>query len=459
MKTTLRLTVFIGLTYLLQINQSIAETKAKGEWVTFCHPEESSHREAQSAINELHRRLFDPSERRDLHAVRSLFQSLIKGPCFEIALLEKSRTPKVLSYESFRIWWLSGGHNWLLSMLSSGSSKSESQYYQPVLLPPSERTFLSHVSHPSHPLSPLYCPINDEGCGREVDTWRRLADLALRGRYALKANTYGQIYSDNPSPLTLTSCSRRAFSRPKETRYRDWLTCISQMIQSTPAVPLGQFRAPSKGTLILFEYGSSGGGCVKARVYDLATGTAFLSGDCFRDGELSHPHTTGVNLKSEKDQGVISRTALRRALWMLMSADQMEQNIHVSSTRIEIPKGLKPRWKRGSNPEHISGLAYGLGSGGMSHYRILNWAWVHAKKVLSKGRIKLDGYHSVAHSYALDLLRLAETSFKSSCPPVSPINLTSHQTIGINRRSLEIFNAQWRDWSQEEMCKSTTSQE
>ena len=221
-----------------------------------------------------------------------------------------------------------------------------------ITLPPSDRIALETDTHPSHPRAPVFCERNDFSCGREVDTWRRLADADLIGRRSARASPLGHSTLNVLMPKFILECASQARKEPKTTRYREWLGCVSSANSTIPAVPIGRFRTPSWGSLLLFEHDNYGRGCLKVRTYELATGGAHVLDTChFRERRAEvDRRTTGPDIEERHRVGQVSRSAISRALWMLISQDHMENAVQVYSRRIEIPEGVEPRWHRDAEP-------------------------------------------------------------------------------------------------------------
>ena len=334
--------------------------------------------------------------------VKGLF-ALLDGPCFELARHDAPERRAFRSALTLKAWWKAGGDFWLERFTKLPSTQEGMATM--VVVPPDPLLALTLDGNPGHPLGDLLCRAGDEACGRETAGWMCRASRDL-GRLAALEEV------EHHDRRTEEECRRRALRASADDRFDVWRGCIADTPLRTSALPLGSFRAPKTGWLLLVDVAS---GCTsrsrRFRALDLGTGAAYSAEESWP----SDPAVDGVRV------GRVAIDALREAALIVMLAAHASERVLTSAASFALPDGIDPvshnapGWRLGGRGELSSDL------------RDIDWAWLSGNIVKAHGR--LSPLDADADRVADDLLAAADSSFEAG-PTPAPAPETVGQSPG-----------------------------
>jgi hypothetical protein len=207
----------------------------------------------------------------------------------------------------------------------------------------------------------------------------------------------------SPNEKTEETCVTEAKSVSRALRYGTLRDCFDGITPKISAMPLGRFKAPSDGWLVMAEDGH----CERVRAYDLATGAAIVAHGC--RGNASGPSV---------DVGRVPLGALREATFFLFFAGVVEQHVRPEGHTYAIDADISiGRPVNESRTIRLSGFSTGGGS-----RRV--FSWMRAENGIVKGRlsgtIAMGLTFPDANAHASELLTIAEDGFESGCAPAAP---------------------------------------
>jgi hypothetical protein len=332
---------------------------------------------------------------------------LLDGPCFALARLE-GRNWDIRSSLSLRSFWESGGEAWVENFLELDASQREGWV---TWVPPTPRRALTLEGAPDHPLGPwLLCAERDEPCGDETEPWAR------------RARTYFELFDSSrrareSPPLCdpVAACATRALAAGVDEPYTEWRSCLEGTAPTQTALPLGRFRAPHEGWILVRGRRGHYRFCDEARAYDLATGATYVARSCSglalrKDGSVDGAQTDAT--RTEQTQaGRVDVGLLREAAWMMALSNETQDDVLERGFSDAIPDGIEP----------AAGSGEGSGSAsfwGSSSQTLLDWRWIARGKTVSSGTLTWPGdYNRAARDHAVKLLDIAEASFREGCAP------------------------------------------
>ncbi|ATB27620.1 hypothetical protein [Melittangium boletus] len=399
-----------------------------------CAPDTSDWRKAGEGLAALDAQVEALAEDGDVRDARTAMRALLASRCFALAREESRRpTDKGVSALALKVWWRDGGKAWLASYLELGGPGPRE-----VVLPPDVRSVLTPDSASDHRLAALLCPAKDKTCGTETEAWRTRAERAFRpepGRHRESSGT------ETKRP----DCSVLVAAKPKRWRYTAWRSCLGES-GSRPrqvALPLGRFRSPEDGWLVIRGRRGHYGFCDEVRAYHLRTGSAYVSKSC---GDLMLMEGGGVDAArtDAARQGTVSggRMApalLRELTWMLLLGPEVQRDVQVEAWRVPVPAGYRVERREllvddGSGVEVLGGGATGWFHTGQTRLR---WTWFPPRgaEPLS-GELTYPDSSWVEVDHANVLLREAEATFEEGCPSerVLPTMLDFTWAPGVNGR-------------------------
>lgn len=366
---------------------------------------------AESALRELDAAVRALAPGGDAEPVRAQLQRLLADPCFRRAA-EASSLPRFETATSARAWWAAGGGSWLWQYLHPATAGERPA----VILPPDELPALFEETAPrNHPLRPLLCSVADEACGRETAGWAVRAEQAFGAHRVVEESTHGDGDRPRGRDALLERCRREAVAEPESRRYATWYGCVDAALPRETTFPLGRFRAPTRGWLVLRGRRGHYSFCDEVRAYHLTTGTAWIASSCGGlqlrgDGSVDFA-ATDQGRRGTVVTGRLPVDALREAAWMILMKDHTEESARRHAEYVPLPAGIEPR-----RSDDLWLHEIGLEGWFSSAQTTLGWSWVDGGRVLAEGTLLWpDSYHA-AENHAASLLRIAEAGLTEGCP-------------------------------------------
>jgi hypothetical protein len=367
-----------------------ASAEVADDFVTPCREGSPEHTAAADALAKLARDIDASPLTGDVAPIAERLTSLVEEPCFvgvgSAAELSAGAFGSALSLKTY---WREGGQGGLVGRLELGRA-SEHPYYW---LGPSIRTALTTENAPkTHPLAPLLCSGASTSCGRETTGWSMRAASAFRG-HARSASAPSKTYESCKEATTFV-----AFS-----------DCMQSTAVHEDALPLGSFRAPTSGWLVLRGRRGHYNWCNELRAYDLATGSAYIASLC---GGM----TTSAPPRIDVTRGKLPLDALREAAWMMFLAGVADRNVIVSGEGRAIPTELAIRIPKDQ--------AFGIGIGGFgwsSGRTTLVYQWIRQGKSTATGTVSWPDAYGAAEEHATNLLAIAEAGFVKTCAGIAKL--------------------------------------
>lgn len=342
--------------------------------------------------------------------------ALVESKCFAGAGSESVLTLGAFgSALSLKTYWFDGGEAALSSRLEWNRPPTRDRRYW---VGPSIRTALTlEDAGPRHPLGSLLCSaspgtpvtgVTASGCGSETAGWM------LRAKHALRAHARAELATaflrDPPPgdpPKTHASCIQKATrSAAASKALAAFGECLHEVAVREDALPLGTFRAPRSGWLVLRGRRGHHGYCNELRAYDLATGAVWMASLC---GGLSAPSgAPSITVQ----QGRVAVESLREAALVMFLAGSADRSVLVSGEGHAIPPELTIHVPKNR------GIGLFFGSIGFSSGRTtLVFQWVQQGKSLASGTVSWPDAHAAIDEHATTLLAIAEASFVKGCAP------------------------------------------
>lgn len=320
---------------------------------------------------------------------------------------------------SLQEFWRSGGREAILSSLDLAARKEHGGTFS--ISPRFLRT-LSRESRANHPLAPLLCSIRDSACHDSTRAWRLRAEMRFELTAAISRAETRTVEQDAGEPhaqkdFGFEACERRALA---STRYRfgGWLDCLRDEAWRERVVtfPLGGISKPLCGWLVVTGQRGHPGGCVEHRAYHLETGTAYIARDC---DEASYVEEGSVAYRSAEagrrvtgEIGELPVAYLQEATWFLLMSPELGEFEHPMGHAI--PASLEP-WMD-EEPVTARGHMWSAMVWDSSS-TTLRWSYVRGEQVMGRGELTWPGETGIAvNDYAVELLRVAESAMKPSCP-------------------------------------------
>jgi HEAT repeat protein len=387
-----------------------AEALAQERCRTEGTAEATRSREAVEALDQEIQTL--KSDQDLLQAVADL-HSLLSSRCFRLAA-EQGAPPEFEHPMSLQTWWETGGEAWLASYIDRPRLGPVEDLREHVVFPPDPRKALTLETEPGQVLAPLLCSLADESCGGETEGW------AERAREAFSAAVVrDRLRDEDAFPVNSQSIAARCEARVRENEtaeYSKWMECLAEHRLPDWALPLGNFRAPDRGWLLIRGRRGHYEFCDELAVYDVETGAAYVARSCSGlhlrpDGTVNF-EATNATRKTAAEAGRLDVANLREAVWMILLAPRAER-VFLSADYFPLPKGMVP-----TPPDSDTG---GIGFGsvwGNSGQTSLSWSWFLADgQVLASGTLTWPSSYSAPETHAADLLRIAELGLRPECPP------------------------------------------
>lgn len=364
-------------------------------WVQPCLPGGEPYRRAVALFRSLDVRIRGLNTSDDVDPLNDELGALLRSPCFAMSA-EHPRDVKGRSASALRRFWEEGGAEWVGSYLEMGKTRAQ------VIVPPDLRPWLTEEDPLGVP-GDVLCPALDLECGTDTREWARNAQEAL-----LRGAAEG-------TDARSSDCWPRAKTRPAGQQYAEWRTCLESTRRQVPALPLGRFRSPSSGWLVIWGRRGHYDFCDEVRAFELATGSVHLAQSCSQlalghDGAVDPGQTARLRLP-RVIRGRVPPERVREVLWMLFLAPHA-QPAQIVAERHEVPSGLRVGFRQGSlvwEGDVEGGLASSTAQ------TRLSWAWIRAEGV-REGQLTWPRSSRPGEDYAVSLLRGAEESLVEGCP-------------------------------------------
>ncbi|GMU63339.1 MAG: hypothetical protein AMXMBFR34_51020 [Myxococcaceae bacterium] len=344
-------------------------------------------------------------EARDAAGVKAAWAALEEHPCYRLPFAETWRHPEPDDVELMSQWWEHGGRDWL----ATGWAEPPNPDF--AVVPPDVPKHLTREN--AGGLARLLCPAAGPGeCGRDAAGW------LLRARDRLEPHE--DHAGDALRKQAEEECASRAKKAKKDEQYRAWRRCLDEKRPLGVLMPLGRVDAPKDGWLVLRGRRGHYQFCDEVRVYDLATGAAWVAQSCSglvlqQGGSVDHDATDaqrGVTVKV----GRLPVDALREAAWMTLLVPHLTLNAQPWAWFVRRPPGVAPRW-----PDDLSGEGLGLGSFWVTSAQTqLAWSWQGHDGLRESGSLTWPDSSNAGEDHADDLWRIAEAAFAPGCAPARP---------------------------------------
>jgi hypothetical protein len=340
--------------------------------------------DASRALRGLSTKIEDLAYDADPKPLTEELVAIFDTPCFTFAKGDVREELAFANALSLKTWWADGGESWLDSYLSVADGRW-------TYLPPTPRHTLALDKETAKlPLAPLLCPPGTgTDCGRETVGWMRRADRLF--------DLQGEASSGKKDQ---DDCTKEAEEAEPSAKYSTFRSCLDEITVRRTALPVGRFKAPSDGWIVMRTGGRRS--CSEMRAYDLVTGSAIVAATC--------------NGTTTTKTGRVSLSSLREATWMLLLWPTAEKYVRTSSTSYQIPKEVPLR-----RPADEGFGIGGFGGCGTSSFTV-DWSWMRDKDKTGTLSGQASGWYHVspcgeAEGHASALMEIAHDSFEEGCAP------------------------------------------
>ena len=384
-----------------------------------CRARTPEHAAAEAAVDALDKDVAALAPGGEGGATTAKVAALLATPCFALASGDLLEEPKFDSGLSARTWWSEGGESWLRHYLELGDSERQHDDNHPrwSWIPPTPRTTLTRESAKGSPLAPLLCPAADDGCGVETRGWLRRATLAF------EAHGHAQRREALPQDPRAACAEKARKEETRGARYGVWRSCLRDAHPTEWALPLGRFRAPTQGWLVLRGRRGHYNFCDEVRAYDLATGASWTIGSCSglalrEDGSVDGPKTN-AGRAAASSVGRVPVDALREAALATFLSPHVQPNVQMAGFGVALPDDLELV----SNSAGSFGL--GMSFGWSSGQTTVHWSWIVAGRPVATGDLTWpEDMNAPGRDHAVKLVQIAEAAFvplaAGECAPAAP---------------------------------------
>lgn len=390
--------------------------------------------EATAALQSLHERIRSLPPSVDVTSVVDELHSLLRTRCFRLSV-EQGSPPTFDHVLALRNWWEEGGLAWVSSYVRRPRLGRVDDLRANVVFPPEPRRLLALDTAPTHPLSALLCPVSDDQCGSETEGWHERARRAFAFHLLEKHERSPDAFPVNREAIA-TRCEAEVRDEVTGIDYLRWMECLQEHRPIDWALPLGRFRSPRSGWLVLRGRRGHYDFCDEVRVYDLETGAAYVAQSCsslhLQNGGHVDFERTNAARKTTVSLGSANVANLREAVWMIVLASEAERT-HLSADYFPLPRGVMPYLQR---YEDTHGRMADGGISWNSAQTRLSWSWrTSGGWTLASGGLTWPASYSPAETHAANLLDIAEKSMVEGCVPGPPPALGSPESApGVSRR-------------------------
>lgn len=365
----------------------------------------------------------------DMAPVHRAWQRLLSHPCLH-SMRPIGRIPSFRRAPAAREWLERGGYAFL-AFAASPLPDGLGDVADSVGVPPDERgvLFLETLGDlPRGQRAPpreVLCSISDRACGTQTQGWLRRAEQFFRDR-ALAREAERERYAgpDHPSRRDrIEACRTQAMAVAADRRWPEWLRCLDRLSDREAAVPLGRFRAPDRGWLVIQGVRGHHQVCYGAAAYDLANGSAYAVDRC-----NDRPDSTVVE---RARMGTIPVDNLREAALAIALMNQV-QYLRVRGTSFDPVREVFAPWRDSPPPMPEAEPPVTIRT---SADTVLSWDWIDPSgRTIASGRFH---WHGGGHgdAYAAWLLDLAERGITEGCPPAP---LTTRWPATLRRSAVSV---------------------
>jgi hypothetical protein len=193
-------------------------------------------------------------------------------------------------------------------------------------------------------------------------------------------------------------------------RYQDWRDCIEMARPKRVALPLGEFKAPTTGWVVVTGRRGHYEFCDTTRAYNLTTGTAFIHDSCsdlaLRPGGNVDVGATNRARVDRVKVGALQVDNLREAVWMMLFRGEAEE-LQLKAEYYPLPTGLIQQVTVRARADESSGGGMWANTGQTS----LTWRWMPTTGSGFVGELTWPSSYDAAESHAASLLAVAEEGF------------------------------------------------
>jgi len=193
-------------------------------------------------------------------------------------------------------------------------------------------------------------------------------------------------------------------------RYQGWRDCIEIARSKRVALPLGEFKAPTTGWVVITGRRVHYDFCDTTRPYNLTTGAAFIDDSCSAlalkpGGDVDFGATNKARVESVK-VGSIQADNLREAVWMMLFRGEAEE-LQLKAEYYPLPAGLSPQVTVRTRRDDLSAASMWANTAQTS----LTWRWLPTTGTGFVGEATWPSSYDAAESHAASLLAVAEEGF------------------------------------------------
>jgi hypothetical protein len=366
-----------------------------------CRADTPEHAEATAAYDALDTLISGLPHDADPKVANAAIAGLLALPCFEVAYVDTNSELVADSGLALTTWWGRGGSAWVDHYLKLWNVDDDRWWWSFVDMP---KTLTLDV-HPDHALAHWLCPHDDKVCGTETRGW------------LVRAQTHFELYAKsrqvNRGASWSASCEEQAAAKPEVDRYDAWVECENAAEAKHQALPLGAFKTPKDGWLVVRGRRGHHGFCDEIRIFGLKAGSMFTARSCsrlaLRNGGSVDQGKTNASRKVVTEASRVPLSNLREAALMILLSNEAQDAGTWNGWGRDIPKGLVA--KRGMGGLGMSGM-------GSSGHTTLRWTYLRKGKVVAGGELQYpDNLSNAVKDHAMRLLRLAEASSVEGCAP------------------------------------------
>lgn len=374
-----------------------------GTMLTPCPRDGSDAKTARETLARLDKKIAALSDAADPRPMLAALDQLLATPCFKLARLDRPPTPQGAA--GLKHWWTSGGGLWFQSFPELATTASDTHLLW--VSPPDV------VSPAPSELEAVLCAASDAACGAATAGWTVRAAQWFELHRLASERPWGGM---QPKPA---DCTDLVLAPDDESAFQRWSSCLRERQATRTALPLGRFRVPSSGWLIISGRRGHYEFCDEVRAYSLATGAAWIVSSCsglvLSSGGNVDFDATDRTREQQVRSGHVSLDNLREAMWAMLVAPYAKHG-RISS-QMPVPPQLPIRAR--------APIAHGGGPGSRvvisDAQTSLTWSWRNGATVLAKGSVTWPSSSSHADGFATHLLAVAESSLVEACVDERPL--------------------------------------
>ncbi len=354
---------------------------------------------------------------------------LVASPCYRWTDYEPPVHLQFDAPEALAAWWDAGGRTWLGDYLHlpSGRSLADTIGFSVSIAPDARRVLNARaVADPDaspgrRALAWMVCPEGEADCGQATAGWALRAESAFQrfaDRRALFSAQTAQEAYERADAAGAQPCRAQALAAEPVERYRVYRACIQRAEPLRTALPLGRFRAPASGWLIVGGRRGHYELCDGLSAYDLTTGSAYEARSCsgleFGAGGVVDHAAVDARRRVTLTTGTLPIDNLRELAFVMLLAPEGERNLVTKVSEFHVPSGIEavfssgPRLERGATSQVRT-----------SADTVLKWALVREGVATNHGAVTWPWSWSDTDTYVDELLAIAEAGLVRGCPPAA----------------------------------------